>query len=76
MSNLIAPIHIATIDIRHLQQNMMHGGKRAFQVVPLFLKNVIEGRQWEQCTDRRGKPFTSFEAFVTHQLWEGLGVHY
>ena len=59
-------------DIRHLQQNMRHGGDRAFEVVPLFLKNVIDGAQWKQCTDRHGNPFASFEAFVTHPLWEGL----
>ena len=38
----------------------------------MFLKNVIEGEQWKQCADRHGKPFSSFEAFVTHRLWEGL----
>jgi hypothetical protein len=60
-------------DIRHLQQNMMHGGERAFKAVPLFLKNVITEEQWKHCSDRQGNPFTSFEAFVKHELWEGLG---
>jgi hypothetical protein len=59
-------------DIRHLQQNMMRGGEHAFKIVPLFLRNVIEEEQWKHCSDRHGNPFTSFEAFVTHQLWEGL----
>jgi hypothetical protein len=59
-------------DIRHLQQNMMHGGERAFKAVPLFLKNVITEEQWKHCSDREGNPFTSFEAFVAAPLWEGL----
>jgi hypothetical protein len=58
--------------IRRLQQNMSDGGERAFSLVPMMLKNVIEEEQWKQCSDRHGNPFTSFEAFVTHQLWEGL----
>src|SRR6187455_1588636 len=59
--------------IRRLQQNMTDGGERAFSLVPTMLKNVIDERQWEQCSDRHGVPFTSFEAFVTAELWEGLG---
>ena len=59
-------------DIRHLQQGMARGGEQAFNIVPLFLKNVIEEEQWKHCSDSQGKPFTSFEAFITHQLWEGL----
>lgn len=59
--------------IRRLQQNMADGGERAFDIVPMMLKNVIEEEQWKHCSDRHGKAFTSFEAFVKHELWEGLG---
>ena len=58
--------------IRRLQQNMSDGGERAFSLVPMILRNVLEEEQWRECTDRHGRPFTSFEAFVTTPLWEGL----
>lgn len=58
--------------IKVLQRNITDGGERAFDIVPKALLNVIEGKQWEQCADRHGRPFASFEAFVKHELWEGL----
>lgn len=59
-------------DIELLQQSIMHGGERAFEVVPLALKKVLIEKQWQKRTDKGGKPFASFEAFTTHRLWHGL----
>jgi hypothetical protein len=58
--------------VNHLQQLIMHGGEEAFAVVPRALELVIAERQWAGRTDRDGKPFVSFEAFVAHRLWWGL----
>ena len=59
-------------DIQLLQQLISHGGTQAFSLVPAALKKVVVEEQWRQHTDRRGKPFASFEAFVMHPLWQGL----
>jgi hypothetical protein len=47
-------------------------GERAFGLVPKMLGNVIKERKWANKTDKDGKPFTSFETFVSHKLWHGL----
>lgn len=59
-------------DVELLQQQIMHGGERAFEGVPLMLRKVILEKQWVGRTDKDGKSFTSFEAFATHRLWQGL----
>ena len=59
-------------DIQLLQQLVMHGGEQAFSLVPLAIKKVIAEKQWQYHADKHGKSFTSFEAFVTHRLWQGL----
>lgn len=59
-------------DIELLQQLIMHGGTQAFDLVPLALKKVVTERQWQQRQDKNGNAFLSFEAFVTHQRWQGL----
>ena len=58
--------------VTRLQRSIMEGGERLFDVVPRTITNVIKHRAWETRRDRDGKPFTSFEAFVQHRLWEGL----
>lgn len=55
-----------------LQQLIQHGGKQAFSLVPAALRKVLEERQWVGRRDKHGKEFTSFEAFATHRLWQGL----
>ena len=50
----------------------MDGGTQAFDIVPLILKRVIEGRLWFGRKDEDGQPFSSFEAFVTYVLPQGL----
>jgi hypothetical protein len=59
-------------DIELLQQLIGHGGEQAFRLVPLALQKVITERQWQDRRDKNGNPFTGFEAFVTHRLWQGL----
>jgi hypothetical protein len=59
-------------DVELLQQLIMHGGTQALSLVPAALRKVIRERQWRDRQDRNGKPFTSFEAFVTGKLWQGL----
>jgi len=59
-------------DVELLQQLIAHGGTQAFSLVPAALKKVIVEKQWQRRVDKNGKPFASFEAFVTHRLWQGL----
>ena len=58
--------------INHLQQQMEEGGTKAFDIVPTILRKVINKRLWADRLDKDGKPFTSFEAFAKHRLWQGL----
>jgi hypothetical protein len=58
--------------ISHLQQLMIDGGERAFDLVPTALANVITEKQWQKQKDKSGNPFSSFESFVAHELWWGL----
>lgn len=58
--------------VKKLQQAMAEGGENVFELVPLTLQNVIKERAWEKRKDKNGEAFKSFEAFVTHPLWEGL----
>jgi hypothetical protein len=59
-------------DVGLLQQLIQHGGTQAFSLVPAALKNVLKEKQWVGRLDKHGKPFTSFEAFASHRLWQGL----
>lgn len=58
--------------INTLQQLLIDGGGKAFDLVPKLLSRVIEERQWQNHTDKHGEPFKSFEAFATHPYWQGL----
>jgi hypothetical protein len=55
-----------------LQQAIMHGGVDVFDTAPQALSLVLRNREWVGRGDRRGRPFESFEAFVTHIRWQGL----
>ena len=55
-----------------IQMAIAAGGSDIFEVVPLTLRNLIKARTWEQHKDKNDELFTSFEAFVTHRLWQGL----
>lgn len=59
-------------DIELLQQLIGYGGAQAFAVIPAALKKIIIEKQWRDRLDKNGKPIVSFEAFVTHRLWQGL----
>jgi hypothetical protein len=59
-------------NINLLQQLIMHGGEQAFSLVPAALEKVVSEKQWQRRVDKHGKPFVSFEAFVTAPLWHGL----
>jgi hypothetical protein len=63
---------MAEDNIESLQQLIMHGGTQAFSLIPAGLKKVILEEQWRSRTDKDGKPFATFEAFVKHRLWQGL----
>ena len=63
---------MAEDDVELLQQLIMHGGTQAFSLIPAGLKKVILEKQWRGRADKDGKPFPTFEAFVTHRLWQGL----
>ncbi len=58
--------------VNHLQQLMIEGGQRSFDLVPKILKKVIDKRLWAEKIDKDGKPFKSFEQFVIHRLPQGL----
>src|SRR5689334_3797932 len=58
--------------IENLQQMIGHGGKDVFEIAPAILATILDERLWESRNDRAGESFKSFEAFVTHRLWEGL----
>lgn len=59
-------------NINALQQLLIDGGGKAFDLVPKLLSRVIEERQWQNHTDKHGEPFKSFEAFARHPYWQGL----
>lgn len=58
--------------VRNLQRGIQHGGERAFNLVPMHLKTVIERKEWEKCANKKGEAFKSFEEFVAYPLWWGL----
>lgn len=58
--------------IEALQQEMGRGSAKLFDVVPTLLRTVLDEHAWELRTDKAGRPFGSFEAFVAHPLWWGL----
>jgi hypothetical protein len=59
--------------INSLQNLMIDGGAQLFDIAPLAIKNIIEERQWVGRKDQNGKQFESFEEFVKHIRWQGLG---
>jgi hypothetical protein len=59
-------------NVNALQQVLIEGGRKAFDLVPKLLSRVIEERQWSRHRDRNGEPFASFEAFAQHPYWQGL----
>lgn len=63
---------MADDDIELLQQLIMHRGAQAFSLIPAALKKVVVEKQWRDRKDKHGKLFLSFEAFITHPLWQGL----
>jgi hypothetical protein len=58
--------------VNELQQAMGRGGSALFKLVPKQLQWILEKEVWKECQDKQGRPFASFEAFVTHKLWWGL----
>ncbi len=58
--------------VHKIQQTLNQGGARLFEILPAQLRNVLKQKLWLDCTDKNGKSFTSFEAFVVHRLPQGL----
>src|SRR5262249_45346602 len=61
-------------DVKILKQTLRAGGQTAFDIVPAALEKVIREQQWKNHNDRHGNAFLSFEAFVTHPGYWGLGT--
>ena len=60
--------------ISTLQQALMRGEGALFDVVPLYIRDILTERLWEGRTNIEGRPFRSFQEFVEHRLWEGLNT--
>ncbi len=58
--------------VHKIQQTLNQGGARLFEILPAQLRNMLKQKLWLDCTDKNGKSFTSFEAFVVHRLPQGL----
>src|SRR4051812_21525474 len=71
-TGLAGDVMAALDTVNRLQQVMGQGGEQVFDVVPAVLRKVLKDRLWIDRVDRDGNPFPSFDAFVTHQLWQGL----
>ena len=49
-----------------------HDARNLFSTFPQAITTIIERRLWADRTDKDGQPFTSFQAFVEHRMWQGL----
>lgn len=58
--------------ISTLQKIIMHGGQEMFDLAPMALQNILEGRMWEGRRDHKGVDFRDFEHFATSLRWQGL----
>lgn len=60
--------------IKAAQAAISSGTGNLFEVLPKAMRRIIKEKLWEGRTDKNGKHFDSFEAFVTHPMWHGLEV--
>ena len=58
--------------INYVQRMLIDAEQTLFGIVPLAVKNIIEGRQWVGRKDKHGNEFTTFKDFVEHARWQGL----
>ncbi|MRH77798.1 hypothetical protein GH984_03690 [Spiribacter sp. C176] len=49
-----------------------HDARNLFSTFPQAITTIIERRLWADRTDKNGQPFTSFQSFVEHRMWQGL----
>ena len=54
------------------QEVAHHDARNLFNVFPSAIKTIINRRLWADRTDKNGQPFTSFQSFVEHRMWQGL----
>lgn len=54
------------------QEVAHHDARNLFNVFPSAIKTIINRQLWADRTDKDGQPFTSFQAFVEHRMWQGL----
>jgi len=54
------------------QEVAHHDARNLFNVFPSAIKTIINRQLWADRTDKAGQPFTSFQAFVEHRMWQGL----
>ena len=50
-----------------------HDAKNLFKQFPRSVKTIIKKELWAE-RDKDGNPFTSFQAFAEHRLWQGLEI--
>ena len=54
------------------QEVAHHDARNLFNVFPSAIKTIINRQLWADRTDKDGQPFTSFQSFVEHRMWQGL----
>jgi hypothetical protein len=52
----------------------MNGGSTLFELVPIYVRRILQERIWADQRNIEGVPFRSFKEFVEHRLWEGLNT--
>lgn len=60
--------------IKVAQECLAEGTWSLFKTFPSAIRRIVEERLWATRLDKSGKPFASFEAFVTARLWHGLEI--
>lgn len=60
--------------IKVAQECLAEGTWSLFKTFPSAIRRIVEERLWATRLDKSGKPFSSFEAFVTARLWHGLEI--
>ena len=60
--------------IKVAQECLAEGTWSLFKTLPSAIRRIVEERLWATRLDKSGKPFASFEAFVTARLWHGLEI--
>jgi hypothetical protein len=60
--------------VSNLKQAIIKGGRELFNMVPMYVRQILEERIWATQRNMNGELFSSFQEFVEHRLWEGLNT--